>query len=74
MKCGVRHAERAEHPLAQHDIERGTRRASRQDTQHLRTGLVQSPLARLGQQRQLTEPRYPRIRVGHGTGLRRPEG
>jgi hypothetical protein len=32
-------AERAEDPLTQHDIKRGTRGASRQDTQHLRTEL-----------------------------------
>jgi hypothetical protein len=56
IKGGVPHAERFQHPVAHHILERRAAGPGGEHAEHLGAGLVQPALARLGQQRQLTQP------------------
>ena len=71
---GVAHAERLEHPLPEHGLERLTGGARDQHTEHVGAVVVGPPLPRLVEQRQRREPADPLVGLGRDLGIRRRGG
>ena len=63
-ESGVDHSQRCEHPLLQEDVERLTGRPGDEDAEHVRSGVVQPPFARLVEEGQRRQPAHPLVRLG----------